>query len=86
MTAEVVQEEVPVPVAVPVDAIQTVEDRPVVFVHDGDHFEARAIELGRRDRQWAEIVSGLSPGESYAARNSFALKAELGKGEATHSH
>lgn len=86
VTAEVVQEEVPVPVAVPVDAIQTVEDRPVVFVHDGDHFEARTIELGRRDRQWAEIVSGLSPGESYAARNSFALKAELGKGEATHSH
>jgi len=86
VTVEVVQEEVPVSVAVPVDALQTYRDWSVVFVQYGDLFEVRPLELGRNDGQWVEVLHGLLPGERYVARNSFILKAELGKAGATHDH
>ncbi|HHT9107697.1 MAG TPA: efflux RND transporter periplasmic adaptor subunit [Candidatus Wunengus sp. YC63] len=79
VTIEIVQEEVSVPVAVSVDALQTLHDQPIVFVQNGNMFEARFLKLGRNDGRWVEVLQGLSPGERYAARNSFVLKAELGK-------
>lgn len=79
VTVEIVQEEVSVPVAVSVDALQTLHDQPVVFVQNGNMFEARLLKLGRNDGRWVEVLNGLSPGERYVARNSFILKAELGK-------
>jgi len=79
VTVEIVQEEVSVPVAVSVDALQTLHDQPVVFVQYGNIFEARILKLGRNDGRWVEVLNGLSPGERYVARNSFILKAELGK-------
>jgi membrane fusion protein, heavy metal efflux system len=42
--------------------------------------------LGREDDRDAEIVFGLSAGETIAVRNTFTLKAELGKAEAEHHH
>jgi cobalt-zinc-cadmium efflux system membrane fusion protein len=33
-----------------------------------------------------EVLSGVAAGERYAGKNSFVLKAELGKGEAGHDH
>ncbi len=86
VTIEIVQEEVSVPVAVPVDALQTYRDWSVVFVQYGDLFEVRPLELGRNDGQWVEVLHGLLPGERYVARNSFILKADLGKAGATHEH
>ncbi len=86
VTIEIVQEEVLVPVAIPVDAIQTLGDKSVVFVQYGNQFEARPLELGRSDGQWMEVLLGLLPGEKYVAHNSFILKAELGKAGATHEH
>lgn len=86
VTVEIVQEEVLVPVAVPADAIQTLDDKSVIFVQYGNQFEARPLELGRSDGQWVEVLHGLLPGEKYVAHNSFILKAELGKAGATHEH
>jgi cobalt-zinc-cadmium efflux system membrane fusion protein len=75
-----------VPVAVLAEAIQTFRDWQVVFVRYGDWFEARPLELGRSDGTWVEVVKGLKAGERYAATNSFAVKAEIGKLGATHDH
>jgi len=86
VTVEIVQEEVTVPVAVSVDAIQTFRDWSVVFVQCGDLYEVRPLELGRSDGRWMEVLHGLSPGEKYVSRNSFILKADLGKAGATHEH
>ena len=86
VTVEIVQEEVTVSVAVPVDAIQTYRDWSVVFVQYGNLFEVRPLELGRNDGQWVEVLHGLSLGERYVAHNSFILKADLGKAGATHEH
>lgn len=73
-------------VAVPVNAIQTFRDWQVVFFRYGEWFEARPLELGRSDGTWVEVLSGLNAGDRYAATNSFAVKAEIGKLGATHDH
>lgn len=76
----------PVDVAVKASAIQTLEGRTVVFVRDGERFEPREVELGSRDADWIEVKFGLLAGDTYAAKNSFVIKAEIGKGEASHEH
>ena len=78
--------EADVPVAVPLDAIQTYRDWKVVFGRYGEFFEVRPVELGRSDGKWVEVVKGLAPGTQYAAANSFVLKADLGKAGASHDH
>jgi len=75
-----------VPLTVKTSALQTVENRTVVFVRNGDAFEPRDVELGDRSPEEAEVVFGLLEGDVYAARNSFLIKAELAKGSATHEH
>jgi cobalt-zinc-cadmium efflux system membrane fusion protein len=86
VTGEVVVEETTVPVAVEAAALQTLRDWKVVFVREGNVFEARPVELGRRDSHWVEVVSGLEADQQYVAANSFILKAELGKAGAVHEH
>jgi cobalt-zinc-cadmium efflux system membrane fusion protein len=74
-----------VPVAVRAGAIQTLENKSVVFVReDDDKIEARPVELGDSDPKFVEIRAGLSAGERYVAENSFVVKAEMGKGDADH--
>lgn len=86
VSVKLVQQSATVPVAVLAEAIQTFRDWQVVFVRYGDWFEARPLELGRSDGTWVEVLSGLTPGVQYAATNSFAIKAEIGKLGATHDH
>lgn len=83
---ELVAGEVEVPVAVSAEAIQTVRDWTVVFGRYGDNLEARPVELGRSDGKFTEVVNGLNAGEQYAAKNSFLIKADLGKAGASHDH
>ncbi|MEN3745713.1 efflux RND transporter periplasmic adaptor subunit [Sphingomonas sp. HF-S3] len=70
--------------SVPADAVQTIGNRPTVFVRTPAGFRAVPVTLGRRDGPRVIIVSGLTGGERIAATNSFTLKAELGKGDADH--
>ncbi len=83
---ELVSGEVKVPVAVSTEAIQTVRDWTVVFGRYGDNFEARPVELGRSDGKFTEVITGLNAGEQYAAKNSFLIKADVGKSGASHDH
>ncbi len=83
---EIVLDESTVPVAVKTDAIQTFRDWQVVFAQFGEQYEIRPVELGRRDGEWVEIVSGIDAGQAYVAHNAFVMKAELGKSGATHDH
>ncbi len=72
--------------AVTRQAIQNIRGWSAVFVRYGNTFEARPLQLGLRDSQWVEVLSGLSAGEQYVAKNSFVLKAEIGKSGASHAH
>jgi len=83
---ELIANEIDVPVAVSAEAIQTVRDWTVVFGRYGEDFEARPVELGRSDGKFIEIISGLKAGEQYAGKNSFLIKADLGKSGASHDH
>jgi multidrug efflux pump subunit AcrA (membrane-fusion protein) len=82
VTARLTLSERKVAIAVKSTALQTIENRTVVFVRSGDKFEARDVEIGERDPQLVEITFGVLEGDVYAARNSFILKSEMGKGAA----
>jgi membrane fusion protein, heavy metal efflux system len=86
VTGEIIVEEAEVPLAVKTSAIQTFRDWDVVFMQAGNIFEIAILELGRRDGEWAEVVSGLKSGQKYATENSFIIKADIGKSGATHDH
>lgn len=86
VTAKLILSARNVPIAIRLSALQAIENRPVVFVREGDRFEARDVELGERDAEWAEVLFGILEGDTYAGRNSFVIKAELAKGSATHEH
>lgn len=73
-------------VAVKSSALQTLENRAVVFVRNGDKFEARNVEVGQRDSHLVEITSGVLEGDLYAAQNSFIVKAEMTKGAGGDEH
>jgi multidrug efflux pump subunit AcrA (membrane-fusion protein) len=69
-----------VAVAVKSSALQTIENRTVVFVRNGQKFEVRDVEIGERDPEFVEITFGVLEGDVYAARNSFIVKSDLAKG------
>ncbi|MEO6182524.1 MAG: efflux RND transporter periplasmic adaptor subunit, partial [Verrucomicrobiota bacterium] len=86
VTAEIIVEESEVAIAVKPSAIQTFRDWEVVFQQDGAIFEIAILELGRRDGEWVEVLSGLKAGQKYAAENSFIIKADILKSGASHDH
>lgn len=71
-------------VAVPSTAVQMIEDKPHVFVRTAAGFTAVPVMLGRRNGGQVIVTAGLTGNERIASTNSFILKAELGKGEASH--
>jgi len=85
VTGELFVEEIEVPLAVRPGAVQSLNEKTVVFVAEGNTFEAREVELGTGDGNYAQVLSGLRAGDRYVAVNSFLLKAELGKGTAQDS-
>lgn len=72
------------PVVVASEAIQSVNETSSVFIKVGDQFEVRPVELGRTNGKFTEVVKGLQAGETYVSKNSFLMKAELGKSSASH--
>lgn len=82
ITGRLTLSEKQVGVAVKSSALQIIENRTVVFVRNGERFEARDVEIGERDPEFVEITFGVLDGDVYAARNSFVVKAELAKGAA----
>ena len=87
VTAEVPLGDAPSKVIVPRNALQTIKGATTLFVRDKEGFEARQVKTGREDDDDVEIVSGLAPGETIAVANTFALKAELEKADASeHGH
>ncbi len=82
VTAEVTLSESLAPLVIASTALQNLEGKPHIFVQTDTGFVARELSLGRRDREHIEVLSGLNAGESYAAANSYVLKAELLKSQA----
>jgi cobalt-zinc-cadmium efflux system membrane fusion protein len=76
-------------VAVPEEAIQTVDGVPTLFVPvegEPNTFAGRAITAGKAVGGFVPVHSGLAEGELFVVAGSFLLKADLGKGAAAHEH
>ncbi|MCK9996465.1 MAG: efflux RND transporter periplasmic adaptor subunit, partial [Candidatus Krumholzibacteria bacterium] len=73
-------------VVVPSSAVHTLDGHPVVFVEEHGGFEPRPVDVGRKNSDRMEIVSGLEPGERYVTVGGFTLKAELGKDSLGDGH
>jgi cobalt-zinc-cadmium efflux system membrane fusion protein len=86
VNVEVVADEATVPVTIAADAVQTVGDKPVVFLKVNGGFIAQPVQLGRSDGKRIEVLQGIKPGTPYAASGSFVVKSELGKASAEHTH
>ena len=75
-----------VPLLVPQAAVQTLRGQEVVFVRSGDTYAARPVQLGRRDAQRVEVLSGLKAGEQVVVAQSYLVKADIEKSGAAHEH
>jgi cobalt-zinc-cadmium efflux system membrane fusion protein len=69
-------------ISVPSIAVQTVADKPVVFVRTSNGFRVTPVELGRPNGPMVVVLSGLTGREQIASTNSFTIKAELEKAAA----
>ena len=69
----------------PRDAMQTIKGNKTVFVSEGGGFQARPVTTGREDSPNRGITLALSLA-NHRTKNTFTLKAELGKAEAEHEH
>jgi membrane fusion protein, heavy metal efflux system len=74
------------PLVIRNEAIQTHQSKSVVFVQYDDQYEARPVTVGKSNNMFSEILKGLSAGERYVTKNSFVLKAEMGKAGMSHEH
>lgn len=84
VTATAVIKETPVALVIAKEAVQKVDGQDCAFIVMPEGFEVRPVNLGRRDEQFIEVLSGIAPGENYAATKTFLLKADYGKDEAEH--
>ena len=86
VSIDVVADKANAAVSLPESSLQTVNDKPSVFVRNDEGFKLQPVKVGRRDGDHVEIVQGLAAGTRVAAAGSFILKSELGKGSAEHAH
>jgi cobalt-zinc-cadmium efflux system membrane fusion protein len=86
VTAQLQVGSVEVPLAVKLSGLQRFRDFDVVFEQVGDQYEVRMLEIGRRDGEFVEVLSGLKPGARYVSGNSYLIKADIEKSGASHDH
>jgi cobalt-zinc-cadmium efflux system membrane fusion protein len=86
VTVAVLGEDQNVALAVSADAVQTMDQQTMLFMAAPGGFVAKPVKIGRSDGKTVEILSGMQPGDHYAATNTFVLKSELGKASADHGH
>jgi len=55
-------------VLVPNEAIQTIENKPILFVAEGDGFEARPVAVGRSDAARSESFRASDPANALPRR------------------
>ncbi|MEX0805350.1 MAG: efflux RND transporter periplasmic adaptor subunit [Candidatus Binatia bacterium] len=80
VNGKIVVENADVPLLVPKSALQTIEERPAVFVETAEGLKPRHVTVGRSNDTHVEITSGLTSGERYVTRGAFTVKAQLSKG------
>lgn len=74
-------------IAVPSEAIQTVENKTVVFKKTQEGaFEPQEVEIKTRTKESVAISRGLKEGDEIVVKGSFILKSKMLEGEMGHDH
>lgn len=68
--------------AVTNEAIQIMEGKEGVFIRSGKSYTFAALQLGRKDAHYTEVLSGITNGQEYVSQNSYLIKADIKKSEA----
>lgn len=84
--ARITVEQQPAALVVPLSALQNFRDWEVVFIRVGDTYEVRPVELGKRDANQVEVLSGLKTGDAVVTDQSYLIKADIEKSGASHDH
>jgi cobalt-zinc-cadmium efflux system membrane fusion protein len=77
ITANLVGEDIPVPLIVPKSTLQNLDGETCVFIKHLDGFKSQPVSIGRTSRTHAEIISGLKKGQFYVANGAFEIKAKI---------
>ncbi len=77
VTVHVERESEEARVVIPRSAVQVIDEEAVVFVMEGDGFEAVPVKLGAADRERVVVLEGLPAGRKVVTRGSFELKAQI---------
>ncbi len=77
VSAKVFVSEKKAPIVIEKSALQTLEDKTVVFIKRGEEFFPQQVKLGSVNDENVEIISGLKAGQQYVSKGSFILKAEI---------
>ncbi|MFK7815479.1 MAG: efflux RND transporter periplasmic adaptor subunit [Gammaproteobacteria bacterium] len=68
-------------------AIQTLNDKSVVFIKENEKtYVPREVQLGESDGDYVEVLAGIKLGEEYVTKGSYRIKADLLKSTAEHEH
>lgn len=73
-------------ITVPTEAIQTVENKTVVFKKTKEGFEPQEVVIKSQTKETAAIEEGLKEGDEIVAKGSFILKSKMLEGEMGHDH
>lgn len=85
--AVILTETMPNVLSVERESIQILDEKKVVFIEQEEGvFKPQPIELGKHNSERVEVLSGLKEGDRYVASNSYILKADFLKSEASHEH
>ena len=84
--SQVVVNEVEKPLIVRNSALQEIEGSVGVFIKSADEYSHAVLELGIRDGEYTEVLSGLQAGDNYVVENAYLVKADIEKSAAEHVH
>ena len=74
--------------AIPSAAIVEEDGRPIAFVQvGGETFQKRDLELGIRDGNWVQVLSGITEGERVVTKGAYAVRlASVSSAIPAHGH
>lgn len=68
------------------EAVQKIDNQPVVFIETSKGFELQTVKLGKTDGRYTQVLAGVEEGDRYVSSGAFVLKAEAAKGTISHEH
>ena len=72
--------------AVKNSAIQEVDNQKVIFEKNNNTFIQRRIKKGLEGEDFTEVLEGINEGAEYVTDESYLIKADILKSEASHEH